>query len=82
MEQRWPDALATYQALLASDGVPYAASGTTTCETMRDGASVDTTHVCTEYDAGVPEQSRNVSREPAQVDEDHHAGSTLHTDRR
>ncbi len=49
-------------SFLATDGVTYAGAGTTTCETMRDGASVDTTHVCTEYAAGVPEQSRNVSQ--------------------
>ena len=49
-------------SFVASDGETYSGAGTTTCETMRDGASVDTTHVCTEYAAGDPEQSRNVSQ--------------------
>ncbi len=52
----------TPTSFTASDGVTYSGTGTTTCETMRDGASVDTTHVCTEYAAGDPEQSRNVSQ--------------------
>jgi len=47
----------------ASDGLAYSGAGNVTCETMRDGAtSQDDTHMCTEYLAGVPEQSRNVSQ--------------------
>ena len=49
-------------SFVASDGLTYSGAGTVTCETMRDGASIDTTHVCTEYAAGDPEQSRNVSQ--------------------
>jgi hypothetical protein len=54
-------------SFLASDGVTYGGSGTTTCETMRDGVSLedggrDDTHICTAYTAGAPEQSRNVSQ--------------------
>jgi hypothetical protein len=53
----------TPASFLASDGVTYSGAGTTTCETLRDGAtSQDDTHVCTVYGAGVPEQSRNVSQ--------------------
>jgi hypothetical protein len=47
----------------ASDGLAYTGSGTTTCETWRDGAtSLEDSHVCTLYGAGVPEQSRNVTQ--------------------
>ncbi|MEJ2308296.1 MAG: choice-of-anchor O protein [Gammaproteobacteria bacterium] len=47
----------------ASDGESYSGSGTTTCETWRDGADSQTdSHVCTQYGAGDPEQSRNVSQ--------------------
>ena len=47
----------------ASNGVAYSGNGTTTCETMRDGAdSTQDTHMCAAYSAGVPEQSRNVSQ--------------------
>jgi hypothetical protein len=50
-------------SFLASDGATYSGTGTTTCETWRDGAtSQDDSHVCTVYGAGVPEQSRNVSQ--------------------
>lgn len=50
-------------SFLATDGVTYSGTGTTTCETWRDGAtSQDDSHVCTVYGAGVPEQSRNVSQ--------------------
>jgi hypothetical protein len=53
----------TPDSFLATDGVTYGGAGTTTCETMRDGeTSQDATHVCTEYAAGDPEQSRNVSQ--------------------
>lgn len=48
---------------IASNGLTYNGAGTTTCETMRDGAdSKADTHVCTAYLAGDPEQSRNVSQ--------------------
>ena len=49
---------------LASDGVtPYGGDGTTTCETWRDGADSTTdSHICTEYAAADPEQSRNVTQ--------------------
>jgi len=50
-------------SFVASDGVTYSGVGTTTCETWRDGAtSVDDSHVCTPYAAGVPEQSRNLTQ--------------------
>ncbi len=53
----------TPTSFIASDGVTYSGAGTTTCETMRDGAdSTLDTHMCTSYEAGVPEQSRNVSQ--------------------
>jgi hypothetical protein len=53
----------TPASFTASDGVAYTGSGTTTCETMRDGAtSQDDTHLCTLYGAGDAEQSRNVSQ--------------------
>jgi hypothetical protein len=47
----------------ASNGESYSGQGTTTCETWRDGEDSTTdSHVCTEYAAGDPEQSRNVSQ--------------------
>lgn len=47
----------------ASNGESYSGEGTTTCETWRDGEDSTTdSHVCTEYAAGDPEQSRNVSQ--------------------
>lgn len=46
----------------ATDGETYTGSGTTTCETMRDNSSLLSTHMCTQYAAGDPEQSRNVSQ--------------------
>ena len=47
----------------ASDGVSYSGAGTVTCETWRDGEDSTTdSHVCTEYAAGDPEQSRNVTQ--------------------
>jgi len=47
----------------ASDGLVYSGEGTTTCETWRDGAdSTLDSHVCTPYEAGAPEQSRNVTQ--------------------
>ena len=51
-------------SFLATDGVNYAGSGlAVTCETMRDGeTSQEDNHICTAYDAGVAEQSRNVSQ--------------------
>lgn len=53
----------TPASFTASDGLAYSGAGTTTCETMRDGTDSTTdTHMCTSYDAGVPEQSRNVSQ--------------------
>ena len=53
----------TPASFTASEGVTYCGAGTTTCETWRDGAtSLDDSHVCIAYDAGVPEQSRNVSQ--------------------
>jgi len=52
----------TPTSFTASDGLAYSGSGTTTCETMRDNDSINTTHMCTEYAAGDPEQSRNVSQ--------------------
>lgn len=53
----------TPSSFTASDGVAYSGSGTVTCETWRDGADSTTdSHICTAYDAGVPEQSRDVSQ--------------------
>ena len=53
----------TPSSFLASNGVTYSGSGTTTCETWRDGdGSLTDSHVCTVYAAGAPEQSRNVSQ--------------------
>lgn len=53
----------TPASFTATDGFDYAGNGTTTCETMRDGEdSQGDTHMCTEYAAGDPEQSRNVSQ--------------------
>jgi hypothetical protein len=53
----------TPDSFIATDGVSYEGSGTTTCETWRDGeTSQGDNHVCTAYAAGVPEQSRNVSQ--------------------
>ena len=50
-------------SFLASNLETYSGDGTVTCETWRDGAtSLDDSHVCTAYDAGVPEQSRNVTQ--------------------
>jgi len=50
-------------SFLASDGVTYTGTGTTTCETWRDGADSQTdSHICTLYGAGDPEQSRDVSQ--------------------
>ncbi|MEA3278962.1 MAG: choice-of-anchor O protein [Pseudomonadota bacterium] len=46
----------------ATDGVTYNGDGAVTCETWRDDISVLASHVCTDYDAGDPEQSRNVSQ--------------------
>lgn len=54
----------------ASNGVTYGAEGglpgglgTVTCETWRDGdGALTDSHVCTQYPAGAPEQSRNVSQ--------------------
>jgi hypothetical protein len=47
----------------ASNGESYSGSGTTTCETWRDGEdSQSDSHVCTVYGAGEPEQSRNVTQ--------------------
>lgn len=47
----------------ASDGLAYSGSGTVTCETWRDGVDSTTdSHICTAYEAGVPEQSRDVSQ--------------------
>jgi hypothetical protein len=48
---------------LAANGETYSGDGTTTCETWRDGdTSLTDSHICTEYAAGDPEQSRNVSQ--------------------
>ena len=52
----------TPTSFTASNGLTYSGSGTTTCETMRDADSINSTHMCTAYAAGVPEQSRNVSQ--------------------
>ena len=52
----------TPESFTASNGLDYIGSGTTTCETMRDNSSLLSTHVCTRYAAGDPEQSRNVSQ--------------------
>jgi hypothetical protein len=53
----------TPESFGASDGESYSGSGTTTCETWRDGENSTTdSHVCTVYDAGDPEQSRNVTQ--------------------
>ena len=53
----------TPESFGASNGLSYSGSGTTTCETWRDGEDSTTdSHVCTVYGPGVPEQSRNVSQ--------------------
>ncbi|MGD8931407.1 MAG: choice-of-anchor O protein, partial [Chromatiales bacterium] len=53
----------TPDSFTASNGVNYSGQGTTTCETWRDGEdSATDSHVCTAYEAGAPEQSRNVSQ--------------------
>jgi len=53
----------TPTSFTASDGESYIGSGTVTCETWRDGADSTTdSHICTAYEAGVPEQSRDVSQ--------------------
>jgi len=53
----------TPTSFVASDGETYGGVGTTTCETWRDGADSTTdSHICTRYEAGVPEQSRDVSQ--------------------
>ncbi len=53
----------TPSSFTASDGFAYSGNGTVTCETWRDGdGSLTDSHVCTEYGAGVPEQSRNVTQ--------------------
>ena len=47
----------------ASNGETYSGEGNTTCETWRDGdTNLDNSHVCTVYEAGVPEQSRDVTQ--------------------
>jgi len=47
----------------ASNDETYSGEGTTTCETWRDGdTNEDNSHVCTVYEAGVPEQSRDVTQ--------------------
>ncbi|WP_295878402.1 choice-of-anchor O protein [uncultured Thiohalocapsa sp.] len=53
----------TPDSFVASNEVSYSGSGTTTCETWRDGADSTTdSHVCTAYGAGDAEQSRNVTQ--------------------
>jgi hypothetical protein len=48
---------------VASNTVAYSGAGTTTCETWRDGdGALTDSHVCTVYDVGVPEQSRNLTQ--------------------
>jgi hypothetical protein len=46
-------------AFVATNGLTYNGEGTLTCETWRD---IDSTHACTPYAAGYPEQPRNVSQ--------------------
>jgi hypothetical protein len=47
----------------ASNDVAYSGLGTTTCETWRDGTDSTTdSHICTLYEAGDPEQSRNLTQ--------------------
>jgi hypothetical protein len=56
----WTTTPATFTA---SNDVTYDADGTVTCETWRDGEDSQTdSHVCTDYEAGAPEQSRNVTQ--------------------
>jgi hypothetical protein len=56
----WTTTPATFEA---SNEVVYSGVGTTTCETWRDGAdSTLDSHICQFYDAGLPEQSRNVTQ--------------------
>lgn len=57
-----------------TDGVSVVGMGTTTCETMRDGAtfaddenSAEDTNRCQFYAAGEPEQARNVSQLKSQA---------------
>jgi hypothetical protein len=53
----------------ASNDVTYGGEGTTTCETWRDGdTNLDNSHVCTVYEAGVPEQSRDVTQHISMLD--------------
>jgi hypothetical protein len=53
----------TPTSFTASDGLAYSGEGTVTCETWRDGADSTTdSHICTAYEAGDPEQSRDVSQ--------------------
>jgi hypothetical protein len=53
----------TPSSFVASNGLGYSGSGTTTCETWRDGEdSTLDSHVCTPYEPGAPEQSRNVTQ--------------------
>jgi hypothetical protein len=55
-------------SFLASDGLTYSGSGTVTCESWRDGATTpEDSHICTEYAADVPEQSRNVTQHTSQL---------------
>jgi hypothetical protein len=56
----WTVTPATFEA---TNGVVYSGDGTVTCETWRDGAdSQSDSHICQFYDAGLPEQSRNVTQ--------------------
>jgi len=53
----------TPSSYTGTDGVVVSGEGTTTCETWRDGDTSQTdSHICTEYEAGDPEQSRNMSQ--------------------
>jgi hypothetical protein len=56
----WTTTPATFEA---SNDVVYSGEGNTTCETWRDGdTNEDNSHVCTVYEAGAAEQSRDVTQ--------------------
>ena len=58
----------TPNGFVASNGASYAAAGTTTCETWRDGATTpEDSHVCNTYAAGEPQQSRNMTQITTQL---------------
>ena len=62
----WTTTPSTFEA---SNGETYGGEGNTTCETWRDGDTfADNSHVCTVYEAGEPEQGRNVTQHVSILD--------------